>query len=96
MAVGPRALQAGQRVVGPPWPSRGCSTDPTVMADGALPGDWMPHRMVLPSAVLPVFPADTTTTMPAVDRPLNRLHQWIIADRLEDRMASDRLMTRMR
>ncbi len=41
-------------------------TVPTVMADGALPGDEMPPKPTRPVVgLMPLLPADTTTTIPA-------------------------------
>src|SRR5262245_12412006 len=39
---------------------------PTVSAPAELPGDVMLPRIVRPSADFPEFPADATTTMPAL------------------------------
>src|SRR5687768_5239396 len=43
-----------------------CRSDPTVRADGALPGELMPAYPISPvTGFSPLLPAETTTTMPA-------------------------------
>ncbi len=68
---------------------------PTVMADGALPGDTMPATTARPSGVFPRLPAAVTTVMPAAlarstarHRGSSR-HDWVTG------WPSERLRTRM-
>src|SRR5918912_1109141 len=68
---------------------------PTVIADGELPGDVMPPRTGVPSAVLPAFPADATTTMPACTASATASQSGSVAAGSITGWPSERLMTRM-
>ena len=63
------------------------SSAPTVSTDGSLPGDVTPPNTILPSVVLPTFPADATTTMPAATARSAASHKRIVPVRLQHRRA---------
>src|SRR5689334_23251160 len=72
------------------------SSDPTVMADGALPGEFIPAYPT--SCVVgspPLFPADTTTTMPAATACSTACTSGSLAAGSYTGWPSDMLMTSM-
>ena len=63
--VGPRELYGATASCVIVWLPR-ASTDPTLIADGALPGDVIPQNPICPVAGFnPKFPAETITAIPA-------------------------------
>ena len=95
IAVSPRELQSAMRsslraavpIV---------STAPTVIADGALPGEVMPSRTRVPSGSVPQLPADATTTSPARLARSTACTSGSSTQLSSTGLPSERLMTRSR